>query len=346
MRRFAQRNPQLPQPKLTMKQVTELIDEKLNIEHQSTNIGKVGADYIETVSNPFGSERQGPKSLNVGYPDGHKNVINLTMVWNQTFLGSTSATGMIVADMPHSTMSAGANSPPVYIVYGNDPLDKTASPTTCAYAAVSADAAMASNLLAMDGAAIRPTQVGIRVRATSDALSTAGVLQHVLGRSSFLTSAVPAFATYGTGVDSVSPDAFEATDGITVRCPVEDTWVNFYSPRAVNFNAWNGGCLMPRVYFNIGVDTAIQVTVVYHFQLLVPNDALCLPAINDEPEEEIKKIVYLVNSFPFASKGNSFKSFLESVKKVGGKTLSFLEKAAKFIQKWSPVVAPLLKAVA
>jgi hypothetical protein len=330
---------------LSKAKIEALIEEKMHEESELLNIGKDGVAFVETCANPLGNQLSNPKMVSTGLPDGNTNVFDMVIRGTFSHSGAVSTSGMIGVDGPCLDM---ATHPPAWICYGNNPDTKANAPTSLVETTAPSDMVLAASILAaLDPALISVTAVGLKVISTGPNEMSGGVFRAYHGLGVPYTSYVPAFVVYGDAIDHELADPYPVAKGIQVRTPFSQLNTGQEGVRAYSYSdQGNGYGFLPRVTFSgLHATATIQITYAIHFRCYVNGDVLPFPIKAPHPEEELPKLMHLVNTMPYVTEGNSFKSFLNWAKRTFRKGKVIFKKGKDVYDNIAPLIKPLIAAL-
>jgi predicted RecA/RadA family phage recombinase len=306
---------------------------------ESSNIIRIsesGARLLEMITNPFGNQAGGPVAVSYPYPDGNTDTIALAVTATASFSGATKTYGVFAVN-PLETNAHRIGS----VAYGAS--DSAAADNSSGTYYEATNYTIAEALAATQTKSVRYVAAGIKVKCTSSASESAGMLYPTWTQYVLHTGA--ANRKMGDlGMENVSySDSYTVHQGCTTRMLFNNENSLWTTLPTSHTNSGANDVIFPAIYFSgLNSDTTLSISIVLHLEIRPARSALTFATFPVPPCPDLNEIIALSNDrlkFPSSSEGNSFKSFFQKVGTV-------IQKGAKFGLDNAPTLMRVLKYLA
>jgi len=291
----------------------EIAEEAINNERTRLDIGQPGADFMECVLNPRGSELGSVTTARI--PDGcGQTTYLLRETGSYTWANGTNTS--CFAQVVGASVAGTTSDQTFQVTYGASALDSSATMTVAVEAFADQYSLLGS--LCHSGQTCRVVSSYLRVQSNADDDQTAvweGYNCDILLRGAAATWNSNALI-FG-GVSAHDLQTYTAQKGITVRRRLPATYKNFNTPNSAIYTGVSGSGLrnlngpMPLIRGSSLSNTNWRFDwgVVYE----VIGSPTTIPVIAQRPdhEKELDQMVDAINDQPFTTEANTFKSFLK-----------------------------------
>lgn len=280
-----------------------------------------GLRFAECALNPFGVDHPlGLKSVGARIPDNNNRGVPVTLSASTNFLGSTATSGVI--ELRHPALDSAAI---IRVHYGTDATVISNTPTATA-TATAFEATVVDALI--DGTYSDPpyrlVSAALRVTATSPPDDTSGVLRAAQTDGTCQTAAA-AWNAYGSLMDRMIGTTNTASVGMQVRTSYDGSFPEYHSAPATIYTLVGGYGLRPVISFSgLAAATILRIEAVIHCEVMLNSYELPFSVPSLQPQDNLIQLIALINSAPSVVTGNSFKSFVAALKKVGKGALKFI----------------------